>query len=1089
VILLDSLTPDCKLTDSVSLVSSSDRAVLLSCSAIAALDERGQQSIFQSASIINVGNGEAIVRQGEIGESFYVILDGSAEVVREEQGGRDITLAQLGAGDYFGEQALIGSSPGPRKASVRALKSSNLARISARVFLDNVAVVSHNREVFDSNASDYLFNQVRRSIESFVLSEPAESRPGIERRFYSTGDIVMQQGECSDAAYLIVEGVVAVRRTSTDGARELARLGEGQFFGEFGVLRGEPRTASVVAQTTLILMRIEAEQFSAWHQSNEYLGGFVDSFTDLYQLSETRRVNIFRGKIDGEDTITALCGIPEGRVVSTRLLERGALVFANTAAVKLPGERDSVIFEHGDVHRKLRLIVTQRRNQRIERAVVHGLEARNIGSDLGTLYRSVAELEEVCGRELRRFQLTGFLGGDNRREDHLCPCLGLGERELREAVDELGDGLDALRKNFGAGAICGGCEPALQNFLQELSPARQAKSVVSAAKCPASHDGSVFIGGQSEPTLNGEERWLSRMLRPWACEVDGRIGRREVSLKLRGLGAQSLNAFIDSLFGSALSCDTRLTADQLAAAVSQASIGFNALTLPPTNKKKVGRLLFWFARKYRVVPSLLLAFFSAVGVFVGLNAGDPLVVSWVLCGLALVGIGAYVLAHSRSCRFAWHFVWGGLESYYRALFSVLGQESKYAEISPYGRLGKTMYILRDELMINRVLQNPDIYSRTFLVGYPPFGVHSVLGSGTSGKWLGFRSMCEEYFVDGFRDDLRLIEEMTRQRVKTWLELGEINLLDELYRIIIEVRGQVFFQASFDCFRADAPLDMARLVDDILSPPIAFYGIEGNGENEILYQVLRRALEKSSRPGSVGKSLRDHHRAGDISEVEMLENAALFLLAQAPTMGIFWTLYRTAHDGSCQKLRQQKGALVQAIKEELRIHPAVTSLLTRTTTCDDKNGELSLPEGAEVFISPLYVHTNPVLWKDPFSFQPECWTVYWNDARDLINPLTDEKDIARRRVPLGCGQPSMRYLPFGSGPQACQARHFAPDEMLSIIRVILDAADLEVIEDHGLLQRPLEEQIKFHVYTRPVHDVRVRVRPASPNQASPLSGII
>jgi LmbE family N-acetylglucosaminyl deacetylase len=55
--------------------------------------------------------GFCIVEQGEIGTSLYVVVSGEVEVVREEADGTLNTVAQLGAGDVFGEMALIEHIP------------------------------------------------------------------------------------------------------------------------------------------------------------------------------------------------------------------------------------------------------------------------------------------------------------------------------------------------------------------------------------------------------------------------------------------------------------------------------------------------------------------------------------------------------------------------------------------------------------------------------------------------------------------------------------------------------------------------------------------------------------------------------------------------------------------------------------------------------------------------------------------------------------------------------------------------------------------------------------------------------------------
>ena len=57
--------------------------------------------------------GDVIIRQGDVGEEFFLISEGTVEVMRE---GRDV--AALGAGDFFGEAALITGEP--RNATVVA---------------------------------------------------------------------------------------------------------------------------------------------------------------------------------------------------------------------------------------------------------------------------------------------------------------------------------------------------------------------------------------------------------------------------------------------------------------------------------------------------------------------------------------------------------------------------------------------------------------------------------------------------------------------------------------------------------------------------------------------------------------------------------------------------------------------------------------------------------------------------------------------------------------------------------------------------------------------------------------------------------
>jgi CRP/FNR family transcriptional regulator, cyclic AMP receptor protein len=75
------------------------------------------RSIEIIAAIVRDANfppGANLVKEGEPGESFMIIREGTATV---DQGGR--MLRELGAGDFLGEIALIDG--GPRTASVRAM--------------------------------------------------------------------------------------------------------------------------------------------------------------------------------------------------------------------------------------------------------------------------------------------------------------------------------------------------------------------------------------------------------------------------------------------------------------------------------------------------------------------------------------------------------------------------------------------------------------------------------------------------------------------------------------------------------------------------------------------------------------------------------------------------------------------------------------------------------------------------------------------------------------------------------------------------------------------------------------------------------
>ena len=75
----------------------------------------------------------SIVRQGERGDSMFLVLDGEVRV-RLLIDGKETTLVTLAAGDFFGEVSLF--DQGPRSADVIANTDAVLLKISHRAFAD-----------------------------------------------------------------------------------------------------------------------------------------------------------------------------------------------------------------------------------------------------------------------------------------------------------------------------------------------------------------------------------------------------------------------------------------------------------------------------------------------------------------------------------------------------------------------------------------------------------------------------------------------------------------------------------------------------------------------------------------------------------------------------------------------------------------------------------------------------------------------------------------------------------------------------------------------------------------------------------------
>ncbi len=80
---------------------------------------------------------------------------------------------------------------------------------------------------------------------------------------HSAGTTVIRQGDPGEKFYLIRQGTVDVTVQDGPDSRHVATLGEGNFFGEAALLTGDPRNASVVAHTDVVLYTLGPEDFQA----------------------------------------------------------------------------------------------------------------------------------------------------------------------------------------------------------------------------------------------------------------------------------------------------------------------------------------------------------------------------------------------------------------------------------------------------------------------------------------------------------------------------------------------------------------------------------------------------------------------------------------------------------------------------------------------------------------------------------------------------------------------------------------------------------------------------------------------------------
>ncbi|KAK0206631.1 cyclic nucleotide-binding-like protein [Desarmillaria ectypa] len=209
--------------------------------------------------------GEVIIRQGDVGDYFYVVESGlltcyirpeplpPAGLRRSEdmfvqpgyhpEFGKQVS--ECTPGTSFGELALMYGHP--RAATVVSTEASMLWALDRITFRTIILTAAHRRRTMYEHFLSTV--TLLSSLDSMERSKIADA---LVSRVYMDGEAVVRQGEMGDTFFFVEEGeaVVTKAQEGDDGEIrefEVGHYKKGDYFGELSLLRMAPRAATVCA--------------------------------------------------------------------------------------------------------------------------------------------------------------------------------------------------------------------------------------------------------------------------------------------------------------------------------------------------------------------------------------------------------------------------------------------------------------------------------------------------------------------------------------------------------------------------------------------------------------------------------------------------------------------------------------------------------------------------------------------------------------------------------------------------------------------------------------------------------------------------
>ena len=188
--------------------------------------------------------GATIVRQGDDGENYYIVKEGTCEVIVNKAGTGMTVVETLGPDASFGELALMYNSP--RAATIRAKTDVTMWGIDRSSFQKLLAEKT---------------NSTRRLHEGFLAKVPilapltdeqrSKLSDSLKTMSFNTGEVIIKQGDKGDNFFILEEGhavaKINVVHEGKSSEEVVANYSTGDYFGELALLTDKPRAASVYA--------------------------------------------------------------------------------------------------------------------------------------------------------------------------------------------------------------------------------------------------------------------------------------------------------------------------------------------------------------------------------------------------------------------------------------------------------------------------------------------------------------------------------------------------------------------------------------------------------------------------------------------------------------------------------------------------------------------------------------------------------------------------------------------------------------------------------------------------------------------------
>jgi CRP-like cAMP-binding protein/Fe-S-cluster-containing hydrogenase component 2 len=267
-----------------------------------------------TSKILSLMPGAVVMREGEFGRSIYFILEGRFELSSTGPDGKELPVAIMRRGEYFGEHGMLSGQQ--RNVTARAQTAAVLLEVPEQVMQRLMEIVPAVRNFFEQLDNARSIEAILKRMALFQGVSAVDIRQIAEqtqvKRYdrdeilfgegapqnVGTGDPALARAPVRESMHILLEGFVKVARRTTAGTgrdktdeRIIAYRQGGDYFAGGLDLLGDGRPVTVTAITRTSVAEISRQAllilFSRYPEVNQRFTMRLQQYRDAAAAAQT----------------------------------------------------------------------------------------------------------------------------------------------------------------------------------------------------------------------------------------------------------------------------------------------------------------------------------------------------------------------------------------------------------------------------------------------------------------------------------------------------------------------------------------------------------------------------------------------------------------------------------------------------------------------------------------------------------------------------------------------------------------------------------------------------------------------------------